>query len=404
MNFFSDLGDRIQQEWESHDCSVESFSGIASEHLHARPPHAHLDIDSLLNWAFTTNSLPEQRDLASRFGQPPLTVHCTPKFRIDTYFWVNENPGIHDHGFAGAFTLLNGSSLNTEYNFDIEHEVSPSLKYGQLSFKCTGLPAPGDVKPLPPGIKLIHSLLHLDQSTVSIVVRTHKVDVGPQLNYLWPGLAYNNQVIDAARIPTLHRRLELIEWMGHMRHPALHDTIQALLVNDRINEVWYLLDHVRHHYRARPDLLRRLIDRLRDQHGELIDSMTQVFIEGTRANRIQAIRDKVEDPDARFFLAALLVLRNRVQLADGLAQRYPAQSTSQTTFEILEKLERLLPSHIGENASLSKVLHMCDRTALTALLEGEKPPGIIADSPQPQLAATSISTVRESWLLRNVFF
>ena len=404
MNFFSDLGDRIQKEWERHGCSVESFSSVASTHLQARPPHAHVDTDRLLDWALTTHSLPEQRDLASKFGQPPLTVHCTPKFRIDAYFWVNENPGIHDHGFAGAFTLLNGSSLNTEYTFDIHHEFSASLKFGQLNFECTDLPTPGTVTPLPPGTKLIHSLLHLDQPMVSIVVRTHQIDVGPQLNYLWPGLAYNDQVIDAGRIPALHRSLELLEWMGQMRHPGLLDSIERLITSCKINEVWYLLDRVRHHYRAQPTRLRALIGRLREAHGVPIDHMTRAFIEGTRANRIKALRDTLDDSEVRFFLAALLVLRNRTQLAVGLAQRFPEQDTSQTTFKILKKLYSLLPADSAECATLSQVLHACDRTALTALLEGQTPAQVIAESANPHVASNSIAAVRDFWLLKTVFF
>src|SRR5205085_1073928 len=66
----------------------------------------------------------------------------------------------------------------------------PGIRLGKVALNAVELLKPGDVREINCGSDLIHSLFHLDNPSVSIVVRTpDEPDSGPEFEYKPPSLA-----------------------------------------------------------------------------------------------------------------------------------------------------------------------------------------------------------------------
>ena len=99
--------------------------------------------------------LTRQQDVEGNFSNLPITMFSSTRFYIDVYFWLDGTTTIHQHGFAGAFQVLTGSSLHGEYKFRVKRAVSPHFNLGELSLKEVRLLRRGDIRKIIPGPKYI---------------------------------------------------------------------------------------------------------------------------------------------------------------------------------------------------------------------------------------------------------
>lgn len=151
--------------------------------------------------------LPQQHNLGTGFGQPALTVYRDEDFIVYLLFWFEETVTVHDHRFAGAFSIIEGQSLQNTYEFEPRDRLWPGLEVGRLRAKEVEVLAPGMVRVIPAGRALVHSNIHFGQPlpTVSLVARTIVKDGAPeQYSYSSGGLA----VIDEPRAQGTVKRLE----------------------------------------------------------------------------------------------------------------------------------------------------------------------------------------------------
>jgi hypothetical protein len=99
------------------------------------------------------------------------------------YVWKEVHTTIHNHSFDGAFTLLQGQSIEIEYDFFYEYDLGPS-KIGNLKKKSIQYLTPGCVRKIRQGNELIHKVIHISRPTVSLVLRNyHQVNYNKQLDY-----------------------------------------------------------------------------------------------------------------------------------------------------------------------------------------------------------------------------
>ncbi|GEM_PF-6576310 len=172
QQFINNIGHRVDRAWETQHREHSCFSGIAAEGLQAFSPCEYFDVGALLKWASSRAALPLNLDRAHIFGDTPVTIFDGRDFYIEALLWSNGTTSIHDHGFTGAWTLLSGSSLHTRWSFDRQLEVSQALLIGNLAPTGHELLGPADVREIRSGNKSIHSLFHISNPSVSIVVRT----------------------------------------------------------------------------------------------------------------------------------------------------------------------------------------------------------------------------------------
>ncbi|RKI15665.1 hypothetical protein D7Y15_13365 [Corallococcus sp. AB030] len=128
MRSFQDMGRLLQERWLKVQHSEEAFPDIAAEVLRELAPHQAFKTLEPLEWLYGTRDFPKQLTTRPGFGQPALTVFSDARLLIDLYYWVDGTTDIHQHGFCGAFQVLQGSSIHGHYHSRGHAEVMDRLK------------------------------------------------------------------------------------------------------------------------------------------------------------------------------------------------------------------------------------------------------------------------------------
>jgi len=285
------LAGRLDRAWLRARRSPAAFPRLAAEALTEARLHESFGLDAFLETMWAARTLPEQLSRDERFGQPPLTLVRKPGFLIDLYFWRSPSTSLHSHGFRGAFTILQGLSLQADYRFVSSGSPPAPVRTGDLALKGVRLLAPGCVEPIT--TDLAHRVWHLSMPTLSLVARTTRREA--QTTYWEPGLAlrYGNEgILDAKRLGILRT----LHWTGLLEDRALVSLLQRLSPRDAL---WTL-----QRYRTDTMDLARLERVLPDLPK--LKPWRRVFLDAMR--RMQAAPDlsRTENDPERLLLALLL--------------------------------------------------------------------------------------------------
>jgi hypothetical protein len=221
--FFAELGGVVERLWLEHGYDDDRFAEVACQALERMSPSRSLSWEDVLAALRTAPSLPPQMELHARdqFGDLPLTVFRTSRFHIDALFWSKGTTSIHQHGFDGAFHVMAGSSIHSKYSFHEDQRFTNRVRAGRLVLNDLAVLETGAIQPIRAGDGLIHSLFHLEQPSVSIVVRTGQAPNRPiQFSYEQPGLAYDPFHRDPLTIKRI-QSLEMLHVMGDPRYDAI---------------------------------------------------------------------------------------------------------------------------------------------------------------------------------------
>jgi hypothetical protein len=399
--FFNKLGRDIYESWRKENFSLEVFPGIAQGALDAEPPASHVDLDELLHDFLLSDEQPYQS--ASGFGQPELIVFDSPKFYIQILFWLDGTTDIHQHEFSGAFHVMHGSSIHSEFSFENAESVTAHFRVGNLRLKQTHLLETGSTVPIVSGRAGIHALFHLETPSVTVVVRTHSdPGTGPQFTYLPPHLA-----VDPVQSDTLTARrkqlLDMLERTGDERYP---DLVAEMIGTLDFERGFFILQNCMAHLReigAWDDLW----ELFEQKHGQLASFVLPTIGEILRRDTIAAMRGEIEDVEHRFFLALLLNLESRDDLLKMVGQKMEgdpllailrwAEELMQMTESGLwildarfpEELDRLCPDAEGQAG-----LYLM---ALAHFLNGGKLPKELKSLSKPDIALVKESFLNSSW-------
>ena len=119
--FLTELGRRVYARWLEADFSLVAFPEIAKTTMEEQPPSEQVALADLIREFLLSDEQPYQS--ASGFGQPELIVYDCPKFYIQLLFWLDGTTDIHQHEFSGAFHVMAGSSIHSEYVFENAWDV-----------------------------------------------------------------------------------------------------------------------------------------------------------------------------------------------------------------------------------------------------------------------------------------
>ena len=146
MELFQKLGAEIEILWRELNYDETRFPAIAAEALKNAGLPAKVTAWEVIEWTLNQTFLPEQKDPAGRFGDPPITLYNSPRFHIDVYFWLEGTTAIHQHAFCGAFQVLMGSSIHSWYEFDLQESINTFTELGSIRLKLCELLGVGDVQ------------------------------------------------------------------------------------------------------------------------------------------------------------------------------------------------------------------------------------------------------------------
>jgi hypothetical protein len=318
VEFFEALGQRVGRAWRQAAYDELAFPEIAVSMLAESRFAERVTLDDIVHWTVRTDRIPHQIDLGAEFGQPPLSVYAEERFLIQVIFWLDGTTAIHQHAFSGAFGVLAGGSIHSEYDWVLRRRVNAHMQFGDIErTKLESLSA-GDVRPIISGRRLIHSLFHLDRPSVSVVVRTGEdADTGPQYKYWRPHVA-----VDASfREPLLTRRLQILKMLLDIRHPRLEETARKMLEASDLEAACRILLEVA----PAGDRLSfdTLVSHARALDADARDCMARVVAEAAREVQVKSRRALFPEPEHRFFLALLLNLSRREEIYACVRSRFP---------------------------------------------------------------------------------
>lgn len=331
MELFKTLGDEIEVAWRGSDYDEARLPDIAKARLIEHDLPSKVSPWEVIAWALEQHELPQQQDPTASFGEPPITVYSSGRFYIDVYFWFTSTTATHQHGFSGAFQVLAGSSIHSWYEFELEDPVNASMQFGRMSLKLCELLKVGDVQPILAGRQYIHSLFHLEEPSVTIVVRTKKSPLFlPQYSYEKPYLAIDPFFSQ----DTITKKVQAISALLRAKRPDADEMISSLLERSDIHSTFILLSNIRPMLRSGSvgsmfniDTVGDRYDRFMEiavrRHGERAVKLGEVFRRFDRNAAIINRRAYVSDPDLRFFLAVMLNVDTRDDVFSLIAERFP---------------------------------------------------------------------------------
>lgn len=205
MEIFRNLAQSVESQWSLKSFDVDCFPEIATQALLDFAYDFSLEKfnKQLATWLLETVPLPSQINLYNVFGQPPVTLFNNDKFVVDLYLWCNFDTSIHGHGFRGAFRVLHGSSFHEEFSVKTLKEYSNDLALTDLGVPEMSLLHAGDVRTILPGKELTHRVVHLENPTVTLCVKTINEPKLSQWNYFPNGLAVKKGQLPASIIKSV---------------------------------------------------------------------------------------------------------------------------------------------------------------------------------------------------------
>jgi hypothetical protein len=182
----------------SHTASLESnwsrakFPQLALESLNTLElPKSFKEIEhAVAAWLLESKEIPPQVNLLNNFGEPPVTIFNNGKFAVDIYFWRKNDTVIHSHAFRGAFKVIHGRSLHEEFQVSFLKEINQDISFSKLSESTKTIMKTGSTQIINPGTELVHSVLHLDNPTITLCIRTVEDVELDQWSHLRTGISY----------------------------------------------------------------------------------------------------------------------------------------------------------------------------------------------------------------------
>lgn len=319
-SYFEKLGRTVLERWRKQNFSLEAFPELARIAIDEAPPSKNVGLEEMIHEFLVNDEQPFQSQ--SGFGQPELVAFNDPRFYIQILFWMEGTTEIHQHEFSGAFHVMQGSSVHSEFDFVGARSVTPHLRIGDLRMKQIELLESGRTVPITSGRECIHSLFHLDTPSVTVVVRTHHdPGTGPQYNYLPPHIAIDPIHTDALTM----RRKQLLDVLETLDHPSyatrVREMVGSLDFERGFNTLLHAMDRLQVLDEWEP-----VLATFQKRHGELAKGVPETLAESLRRDSISQMRYHIENPEHRFFLALLMNVQNRSDIHALITDRFPDHS------------------------------------------------------------------------------
>jgi hypothetical protein len=360
---FSRLGEEIGRRWEARNYDDETFAEIAAASLARSSVLESVALEDIADWMLSSRSLPPQ---AMRpFGQPPMICYRGRGFYIELLVWIDVPTAIHQHAFSGAFGVLRGSSFHSRYCFERAERICTELLLGNLTLDSAELLHRGDVRPIERGERFIHSLLHLEPPSISVVVRTSSDrQSSPQYCYAMPGLA-----VDPFFKPEPDTtQLALLEALARSAPELFHQQALRLVAS---RDLWFAFKVIELAARRgmESESFHELLLVLSARHPTLARVLEAVLREEQRVRAIVRHLKDVTDPDHRSLLALLINAPNRTAIDRLVGAAHPGADPERLILGWLQTLSERGQIGLRLDAVALRVLQFAMRGATFADLE-----------------------------------
>lgn len=346
MELFQKLGTLVENRWRKENYSEQLFPEIAAQALAEADLPSKVDPWDIIRWIHTSPTLPEQKDIPGRFGNPPITLFSGSRFYIDVYYWLDGTTSIHQHAFTGAFQVLLGSSIHSHYSFREDRVLSEHFSVGEIQLQSVDLLQVNDIKYIKPGNQYIHSLFHLERPSATITIRTeHTPSAAVQYDYRKPYFAVDPFFQNVSMI----KKQQTAGLLLGMKHKEVDSMLADLVTSSDFHTTYFILSEAAQHLRRNQmdelfglstgqDRFNTLLEKARSVHGELVDKFVAVLEEQDRQMDIVNRRGTITGEEHRFFLALLLNIPSREKILELVKQRFPENDPVEKILDWVEEL------------------------------------------------------------------
>jgi hypothetical protein len=362
MEFFRNLGDNIERRWARHHYSHAAFADLATEILESNRPSNHVSGIDIIRWVHESANLPPQKHLKDSFGDPPVCVYSGSEFYIEVLFWLDGHTSIHEHGFSGAFHVLQGSSIQAEYDFHERRKYSEYVSTGDVVRKGERHLHRGDVTTIYAGRPTIHSVYHLDRPTISVVLRTYgDPGAAPQQEFHRSGLAVDLEY----KTTKAKKRVRTLKMLKRSESPFFEEMATLFLRDADALSACKFVEEVE------PELTIPELEGLLRPHLDP-DLASTLLATARHWRRDRWLRPLAHgaDADRRHFLGLLLTIGDREGMLKLLAERYPGKDVAKLLVDWMTSLD--VP-----DADAAPTMDETTRVVLRHILEGSSKEGLL---------------------------
>jgi hypothetical protein len=332
MRQFEQLGDQVTERWKKEGFHSDRFSAIATDVLRESRIFDSVDPNDVVDWLGRTQELPRQA--THEFGQPGLNVYVAENFCIQALFWLDSTTAIHAHSFAGAFGVLKGSSLHSRYEFVEKQMLAKEFCLGDVRFLSSETLQRGDVRTIEPNNGLIHSLFHLDEPSVSIVVRTI-TNGSLQYAFIKPYIAIDQ--LDESL--SEQRKLKMLDSLRRIDLEQMWRFCRLVAENCRTWMLYQVLLAAQRMANRSPGEWEKLVEVSGKAHGkDLVDTIVTCVEQENLSRRLMWLRSSVRNPDHRFFLGLLINVPTRSCLLRLVSEKYGSNDPGRIVMQWLRDM------------------------------------------------------------------
>jgi hypothetical protein len=334
-DYFEVLGSLVDQRWDARGRTPASLAEVGRAALAELAPPDSIDAASVLRRLARNDALPKQRSSRDPFGQPPTVLYLRDDLEIQALTWIQGSTEIHQHGFDGAFRLLEGSSLHVTYEFAAAEELADGhLIAGELFMVGCEVLRKGDVRAIPAGPSFIHSLFHLERPSVTIVVRNRNSGLPfPQYSYHHPGVAVDALFED----DPLVMRLRALQSLRTVDPQAARRTLTDLVRHEDLWTAYRVADYWFMNF-SPADGFAELSAELGRRDSSLAPLLDDMYQERSRRDRLMLRRGMLEEQRHRLLLAVLINVPDTGAIAAAMKELFPEQEPAETMWRLIEEL------------------------------------------------------------------
>ena len=216
------LGD-IRRDWQKVDNRAERFPEIVLRRTEGIDFTTFGDLPSTIQ--MLEDAYIGELQAPSNFSDLYIMLYSDSNFYVEILHWWKSDLNIHDHDFSGVQFQVKGRSLNVVYDFD-GARLDDGLSEGRLSVRRADLLEPGESSVVRPGSVDPHVIVHLNEPTISLLIRTQpKPFFAPQRNYFPPGVSADW----ALATPVYRKKIAALRFLYEVDSVAFGDVLRRNL-------------------------------------------------------------------------------------------------------------------------------------------------------------------------------
>jgi hypothetical protein len=332
MDYFSRLGELVDDLYREQDHRETGFPDVVARAFTELPPVDHVRPYDALHWLCTTHRMPEQRSIEHAFSDP-ITMYVGRGFTVELLFWLDNTATIHQHPWCGGYHVLAGSSVHSEYGFEVTEHVNSRIAIGKVIWRRTEWLGTGQTKLVLLGSDFIHTAFHIENPSVSVIVKSSVVPgAEPGYDYLPPSLRINPYFKPAL----LKRQLQALDLVRRVNPEAFVPRLSELVADSDFHATCLLLIENLPH--LDDEQLARILEHARRHHGARVEILLPVFAEFVRYSEFAATRLHVHDGAHRGLLGLLMQAPDRATLLQLVRTRVPGRDPVDVVMDWLRGL------------------------------------------------------------------